>query len=145
MLPAPLLQVGGGYLADASSSAILPMVFSSLTLAPELPIGLDNRIWLGFSGGNEAGGNPVTLFGSGGWLCQGLIAGRPFDVLALGYGHSRFNQSLLAGLRPQSLLELNYSININSTLSLQPVLQWIQAPASIGSILALGLQLQLQF
>ncbi len=145
MLPAPLLQVGGGYLADASSGAILPMLFSSLTLAPELLIGLDNRIWFGLSGGNEAGGNPVTLFGSGGWLCQGLIAGRPFDVLALGYGRSSFNQQQLAGLRPQSLLELNYSININSTLSLQPVLQWIQAPANIGSILALGLQLQLQF
>lgn len=145
MLPAPLLQVGGGYLADDSSGAILPMLFSSLTLAPALPIGLDNRLWLGLSGGNEAGGNPVTLFGSGGWLCQGLIAGRPFDVLALGFGRSSFNQQLLAGLRPQSLLELNYSFNLNSSLSLQPVLQWIQAPAGIGPILALGLQLQLQF
>ena len=145
MLPAPLLQVGGGYVADDSRGVILPMLFGSLTLAPELPIGLDNRLWLGLSGGNEAGGNPVTLFGSGGWLCQGLIAGRPFDVLALGFGRSSFNQHLLAGLRPQALLELNYSFNLNSSLSLQPVLQWIQAPPGIGPILALGLQLQLQF
>jgi len=139
------LQVGGGYVAQASNNEILPMLFGSLTLAPQLPIGLDNRIWLGFNGGNEVGGNPVMLFGSGGWLCQGLIAGRPFDVLALGFGRSSFNQQLLAGLRPQSLVELNYSFNLNSSLSIQPVLQWIQAPASVGSILALALQVQLQF
>ena len=145
LLPPPLLQIGGGYLTDDSSGAVLPLGFSSLTLAPELPIGLDNRIWIGFSGGNEAGGNPVTFYGSGGWLCQGPLAGRPFDVLALGYGRSSFNQQLLAGLRPQSLLELNYSFNLNSSLSVQPVLQWIQAPPGIGSILALGLQVELQF
>ncbi|MFZ0406960.1 MAG: carbohydrate porin [Cyanobium sp.] len=145
LLPPPLLQIGGGYLTDEGRGAILPLGFSSLTLAPALPIGLDNRLWLGLSAGNEAGGNPVTLYGSGGWLCQGFIPGRPFDVLALGYGRSRFNQPLLAGLRPQSLLELNYSVTLNSSLSLQPVLQWIQAPAGVGSILALGLQLQLQF
>lgn len=145
LLPTPLLQVGGGYVADRSHRALLPMVFSSLTMAPELPIGLDNRLWLGLSGGDEAGGNPVTLFGSGGWLCQGLIKGRPFDVLALGFGHSSFNQQLLPALRPQALLEINYSYAINSSLSLQPVLQWIQAPAGVGTILALGLQWQLQF
>jgi porin len=145
MLPAPLLQLGGGYVAQASNNQFMPMLFGSLTLAPQLPIGLDNRIWLGFNGGNEVGGNPVTLFGSGGWLCQGLIVGRPFDVLALGFGRSSFNQQLLAGLQPQSLVELNYSFNLNSSLSIQPVLQWIQAPASVGSILALALQVQLQF
>ena len=145
LLPAPLLQVGGGYVADRSHRALLPLLFSSLTLAPELPIGLDNRLWLGLSGGDEADGNPVTLFGSGGWLCQGLIKGRPFDVLALGFGHSSFNQQRQPALRPQSLLELNYSYAINSSLSLQPVLQWIQAPVGVGTILALGLQWQLQF
>ena len=144
-LPAPLLQVGGGSIALSGSGEILPLLFSSLTLAPELPIGLDNRIWFGLSGGNDAGGNPVRFTGSGGWLCQGLIAGRPFDVLALGYGQSRFNQQLTAGLGPQSLLELNYSVAINSSLTLQPVLQWIQTAPGIGPILALGLQVELQF
>jgi porin len=47
------------------------------------------------------------LFVSGGWLSQGVIPGRPFDVLALGLGRSSFNSDVTTGLNPESLLELN--------------------------------------
>jgi porin len=92
--------------------------------------------------------NPNPLFVSGGWLSQGVIPGRPLDVLALGLGRSSFNSDVTTGLNPESVLELNYSAVINSTLSLQPFLQWVINPGGTGTtpnILALGLQLQLQF
>ena len=69
-------------------------------------------------------------------------------MLALGLGHSSFNSDVTTGLNPESLLELNYSAVINSTLTLQPFLQWVINPGGTGTtanILALGLQLQLQF
>jgi porin len=77
-----------------------------------------------------------------------VIPGRPLDVLALGLGRSSFNSDVTTGQSPESLLELNYSAVINSSLSLQPFLQWVINPGGTGTtanILALGLQLQLQF
>lgn len=147
-LPPPLFQIGGGYLNDQTNNTETPGMFSTLTLAAPTPLGLDNRFWVGFSNGLTTSTNPTPLFVSGGWLSQGVIPGRPLDVLALGLGRSSFNSAVMTGLNPETLLELNYSAVINSTLSLQPFLQWVINPGGTGTtanILALGLQLQLQF
>jgi len=147
-LPPPLLQIGGSYLNDQTNNVETPGIFSTLTLAAPTPLGIDNRFWLGISYGSIISTNPDPLFVSGGWLSQGIIPGRPLDVLALGLGRSSFNSEVNTGLNPESLLELNYSAVINSTLSLQPFLQWVINPGGTGStanILAMGLQLQLQF
>ena len=147
-LPPPLLQIGGGYLNDQTNNTETPGIFSTLTLAVPTPLGLDNRFWLGLSSGLTTSTNPNPFFVSGGWLSQGVIPGRPLDVLALGLGRSSFNSEVTTGLSPESLLELNYSAVINSTLTLQPFLQWVINPGGSGTtanILALGLQLQLQF
>jgi len=147
-LPPPLLQIGGGYLNDRTNSTVTPGLFSTLTLAAPTPLGIDNRFWLGVSSGHTSSTNPDPLFVSGGWLSQGVIPGRPLDVLALGLGRSSFNSDVTTGLNPESLLEVNYSAVINSTLTLQPFLQWVINPGGTGTtanILALGLQLQLQF
>ena len=147
-LPEPLLQIGGGYLNDQTNNTETPGIFSTLTLAAPTPLGLDNRFWLGLSSAMRTSTNPNPLFVSGGWLSQGVIPGRPLDVLALGLGRSSFNSDVTTGLSPESLLELNYSAVINSTLTLQPFLQWVINPGGTGTtpnILALGLQLQLQF
>ena len=147
-LPPPLLQIGGGYLNDRTNNNITPGVASTLTLAVPAPLGFDNRLWLGLSRTGESANNPSPLFVGAGWLSQGAIPGRPLDVLALGLGRTSLNRTVNPGLNPESLLELNYSAVINSTLTLQPFLQWVINPGGTGTtpnILALGLQLQLQF
>jgi len=147
-LPPPLLQIGGGYLKDQTNNSLTAGVASTLTVAVPTPLGFDNRLWLGLSRTGESANNPSPFFVSAGWLSQGAIPGRPLDVLALGLGRTSLNRTVNPGLNPESLLELNYSAVINSTLSLQPFLQWVINPGGSGTtanILALGLQLQLQF
>jgi porin len=89
----------------------------------------------------------VPLFLAGGWLNQGLLPGRPQDVLAVAYGYSRFNPRLQENGRGEGVLEVNYSWQVNSWLSLQPVVQLILQPDGRNGapILATGLGLSLQF
>ena len=147
MLPPPQIRLGGGYLASGSSGESNGSLYGTVTLASPLPLGLDNRFWLGVNTAVSGNTNPLPLFLAGGWLGQGLVPGRPLDVLALGYGRSSFNSKLNPGLT-EAVLELNYTFNLNANLSLQPVLQWVLNPDGSGQvddILAAGLQLQLQF
>lgn len=146
-LPPPLLQIGGGYLDNRSNNQLNTAIAATLTLEAPLPLGLDNRLWLGVNAGLEWDTNPVPLFLAGGWLSQGIIQGRPLDVLALGVGGSRFSPSLFPGQGSETVLELNYSWLVSANFSLQPVLQLILNPegSSADPILALGLGLTLQF
>ena len=149
-LPPPLLQIAGGYLDNRSSGNLDAAAAATLTLAAPLPLGLDNRLWLGVNAGLEWDTNPVPLFVGGGWLSQGLLPGRPLDVLALGVGSSRFQPSTApgtGGTAGETVLELNYSWLVNANLSLQPVLQLILNPdgRDAAPILAAGLGLTLQF
>ena len=147
-LPSPQVQLGGIYLTKDSSGKSNGSLYGTITMASPLPLGLDNRFWLGVKTAVSGDTNPVPLFLAGGWLGQGLVPGRPLDVLALGYGRSSFNSQLNPGLTAEAVLELNYSFNLTANLSLQPVLQWVLNPGGSGQvddILAAGLQLQLQF
>jgi porin len=146
-LPPPLLQIATGYIDNRSTGNVNGAVATTFTLAAPLPLGLDNRLWLGVNAGFEWDTNPVPLFLSGGWLSQGIITGRPLDVLAMGVGSSRFSPRLSPGQSSETVLELNYSWLVNANLSLQPVLQLILNPdgSSADPILAMGLGLTLQF
>jgi porin len=147
-LPSPQVQLGGVYLAKGSSVESNGSLYGTITLASPLPLGLDNRFWFGVKTAVSGDTNPVPLFLAGGWLGQGLLPGRPLDVLALGYGRSSFNSQLTPGLTAEALLELNYTFNLTANLSLQPVLQLVLNPGGSGQaddILAAGMQLQLQF
>jgi porin len=108
-LPPPLLQIATGFVDNRTSGNLDGAAAATLTLAAPLPVGLDNRIWLGVNAGFEWNSNPVPLFVGGGWLSQGLLPGRPLDVLALGVGSSRFSPGLDPGLSSETVLELNYS------------------------------------
>ena len=149
-LPAPLLQLGA-FTTTASSelypSGVNQGIYGSLTLSAPLAVGLDNRIWLGFNSGLNSTINPFPLAIMGGWLNQGLIPGRPFDVLAVGLGRTSFSPQLSPGTF-EGVVELNYAINLNAQLTLQPVIQWIINPgggnAGDGAI-AGGLQVSLSF
>ena len=146
-LPPPLLQIGGGYLDNRSNDTLNSFITATLTLASPLSVGLDNRLWLGVNAGFNWDTNPVPLFLGGGLLSQGVLPGRPLDVLALGVGSSRFSPTLSPGQGSETVLELNYNWLVNGNLSLQPVLQLILNPSGSNAepILATGLQLQLQF
>ena len=145
-LPPPLLQISTGYLDNRSTGNLNGVLAATFTIAAPLPLGLDNRLWLGVNAGFEWDTNPVPLFLGGGWLSQGIISGRPLDVLALGVGSSRFSPRLSPGQSSETVLELNYSWLVNANLSLQPVLQLILNPdgSSADPILAMGLGLTLQ-
>ena len=146
-LPPPLLQIASGYVDNRSTGNLDGAAMATLTMAAPLPLGLDNRFWLGVNAGFEWDTNPIPLFIGGGWLSQGLVPGRPLDVLALGIGGSRFSPSLSPGQSSETVLELNYSWLVNANLSLQPVLQLILNPdgSNTEPILAAGIGLQLQF
>jgi porin len=146
-LPPPLLQVASGYLDNRTSGHVDGATAATLTLAAPLPLGLDNRLWLGMSAGFDWTTNPVPLFLGGGWLSQGVLPGRPLDVLALGVGSSRFSPSLNPDQSSETVLELNYSWQLNGNVSLQPVLQLILNPDGRDRppILATGLGLEWQF
>ena len=158
MLPAPLLQVGAfntsvdfSSLVDSPTGAtplVNRVIYGSLTMPVTLPLGLDNRLWAGVNWGFDVSQNPTPLFVQGGWLCQGLIPGRPLDVMAFGIGRSGFSAVLLPQLSGTTPLELNYNIRINSRLSLQPVLQWFINPsgdAQVPNILAAAMQIAINF
>ena len=143
-----LVLLGVGYLASGRLGDSNGALYGTVTLAAPQPLGLDNRFWLGVNTAVSGDTNLVPLFLAGGWLGQGLVPGRPLDVLALGCGRSSFNSQLNPGLTAEAVLELNYSFNLTANLSLQPVLQWVLNPGGSGQvddILAAGLQLQLQF
>jgi porin len=151
LLPPPLLQLGGLAVLSDQAGGSTAAFTGSLTLAAPLPLGLDNRLWLGVNAGQERPDNKVPLFLAGGWLSQGPLPGRPRDVLAIGYGRSSLNQPAATGGgrndAHEAVLELNYRWQVNQRLSLQPVLQLLLHPdgRNADPILATGLGINLQF
>jgi porin len=146
-LPPPLLQISTGYDVNSRRGQLNASLASTLTLAAPLSVGLDNRFWLGVSAGSNWTFNPVPLFVGGGWLNQGIIPGRPLDVLAFGVGTSWFTPPGSPNKSTETVLELNYSWLVNGNVSFQPVLQLILNPdgSNKAPILAAGLGITLQF
>lgn len=139
MLPDGLLQLGG-FSGRGSGT------YASLTLPLELPIGLANRIWAAASVGLDPSSNPVPLYGQLGWLSQGVLAGRPRDVLAVGFGRSSLSPLVIGSY--EAVLEANYAMALGGGLTLQPGLQWIANPGGQGQlpgILAATVQLQFSY
>ncbi|MFM1813074.1 MAG: Carbohydrate-selective porin OprB related protein [Cyanobacteriota bacterium] len=144
-LPQPLLQLGA---LNTTGTDPNLAAYGTLTVAVPVPIGLDHRVWIGFNNGFTIENDPDPTFVGGGWLAQGLLPGRPLDVLAVGYGSTWFNSTLAPGLNPEMVLEINYTISLSSQFTLQPVLQWIVNPNGSNNrpaVVAAGLQLNLSF
>ncbi|MCP9848434.1 carbohydrate porin [Cyanobium sp. Morenito 9A2] len=138
-LPDGLLQLGG-YGGRGSGS------YAAITLPVGLPLGLANRLWAAASVGFDPATNPVPLYGQMGWLSQGVLPGRPADVLALAFGRSSFSPALRQSY--EAVLEANYHLALGGGLSLQPALQWIANPGGQGrvpGILAATVQVQLTY
>ena len=136
----------GGYSTSGSGDG--QGLYGVITLPVPAGPGLDQRLWLAASQATAAPNNPSPSYLAGGWLVQGILPQRPLDLLVLGVGSGGFNPSLQPGSGRETALELGYNVAVNSGLSLQPTVQWIVNPGGLGQvapILALGLQLTLQF
>lgn len=134
----------GGFVTSENGNA----VYGSLTLPSGLPLGLDNRIWLGGSYSPDASLDISPSFVGGGLVIQGPLASRPLDVMVLGIGRGGLSNQVLTSPY-EAMLELGYRIQFNQSLNLQPTLQWIFNPSGalqpVAGILAAGVQIQLNF
>ncbi len=144
-LPPPVMQLGALNTSTVQQGANR-VVYGALTLPVGLPFGLDHRLWAGVNVGLNPLGNSAPLFLSGGWAAQGLLPGRPYDVMALGLGRTSFGADTNPAQSYEGVIELNYNAALSRSLSLGPVLQVILKPGgggSVHSIVAAGLQFQL--
>jgi len=146
-LPAPRLQLGA-ITSNTGQQGFNRVVYGAVNLPLALPFGLDHRLWAGVNSGLDPARNNTPLVLSGGWVAQGIVPGRPFDVIALGLGRSSFGPVASPGQSYEGVVELNYNAVLNGNLSLGPVLQLILHPGGTGavpSIAAAGMQVQIAF
>jgi len=134
----------GGFITSESGDG----VYGSLTWRSGLPLGLDDRLWVGGSYTPDSAQVIATSFIAGGVVIQGPLPGRPLDVALLGIGRGGLSNQF--GTSPyEGMLELGYRIQFNQSLNLQPTLMWIFNPSgsteSVGDIFAAGMQIQLNF
>ena len=153
-MPAPLIQLGG-YISstnlDTNSNKNLGEgtnrgIYGTATWPIALPIGEENQIWISSSLSLDPDNNPLASYAAAGLLSQGILPGRPQDVLALGFNRSEFSRSIAPNQSYEAAIELNYKIQISERLQIQPLMQWIINPSGAGSrpaIWATGAQLNL--
>ena len=153
-MPAPLIQLGG-YISstnlDTNSNKNLGEgtnrgIYGTATWPIALPIGEENQIWISSSLSLDPDNNPLASYAAAGLLSQGILPGRPQDVLALGFNRSGFSRSIAPNQSYEAAIELNYKIQISERLQIQPLMQWIINPSGAGSrpaIWATGAQLNL--
>ena len=151
-LPKPLLQLGG-YMgttelktndAKQLGDGINNGIYGSIIWPVELPIGIDNRVWLSGTISTTPENNPLQSYAAGGWLSQGILPGRPLDVLALGLSLNNFSPTITPNKDYEGAIELNYTVQISDQVQFQPLMQWILNPSGTGSssgIWATGAQL----
>jgi porin len=144
-LPEGLLQAGAyGTSGDGYG------IYGTATWSLPLAIGRDHRLWMG---SNVSFNDPTDLsplFVGAGLISQGVLPGRPDDVLILGVGRSSLNPDQPTGQTStyEGLVELGYQLQLNPWLTLKPSLQWIVHPGPRGDlpgIFATGLEIGLQF
>jgi porin len=153
-LPGALFSLGG-YSTTQQAGGI----YGSATWRSGLPLGLDERLWIGGAWSPNDGGSIGPTFLAGGLVVQGPLPGRPMDVLVLGAGRAGLKPNLNAKLNAsrtgawrsayEGMVELGYQLQLNRSLGLQPSLQWIVNPSGadrpLPGILAAGLQLTFSF
>ncbi|MCP9858986.1 MULTISPECIES: carbohydrate porin [unclassified Cyanobium] len=143
-------QLPGGLLQVAAYAGTGPNrgLYGSATVPIHLPWGLDHRLWAAAAAGFDPATNPTPSYIGGGLVSQGVLPGRPFDLLMLGVARPGFSPTISPGLSHEGVVELGYQLRINQSFNLQPSLQWIVNPGGAGrvpGVFAVGLQLGLSF
>jgi len=143
-------QLPGGLLQLAAYAGTGPNrgVYGSATVPVALPWGLDHRLWGAAAAGLDTAANPTPSYIGGGLVSQGVLPGRPFDLLILGVARTGFSPITSPGLSHEGVVELGYKVQINQSFNLQPSLQWILHPGGAGrvpGVFAVGLQLGFSF
>lgn len=142
-LPGGMINVGG-FLTTESGDGM----YGTVTLRSGLPLGLDDRVWVGASYTPDSSEVIATSFIAGGIVIQGPLPGRPLDVAMLGIGRGGLSNQL-SNSPYEGMLELGYRVQFNESLNLQPTLQWIFNPSGaeqpVPGILAAGMQIELNF
>ncbi len=143
-------QLPGGLLQLAAYAGTGPNrgLYGSATVPVALPWGLDHRLWAATAAGFDTAANPTPSYISGGLVSQGVLPGRPLDLLILGVARTGFSPITQPGLSHEGVVELGYQIRFNQSFNLQPSLQWILNPGGAGRVpglFAAGLQLGFSF
>jgi porin len=143
-------QLPGGLLQLAAYAGTGPNrgLYGSATVPVALPWGLDHRLWAATAAGFDTAANPTPSYIGGGLVSQGVLPGRPLDLLILGVARTGFSPISQPGLSHEGVVELGYQMRINQSFNLQPSLQWILNPGAAGRVpglFAAGLQLGFSF
>lgn len=143
-------QLPGGLLQLAAYAGSGPNrgLYGSATVPVALPWGLDHRLWAATAAGFDSAANPTPSYLGGGLVSQGVLPGRPLDLLILGVARTGFSPITHPGLSHEGVVELGYQMRINRSFNLQPSLQWILNPGAAGRVpglFAAGLQLGFRF
>jgi len=143
-------QLPGGLLQLAAYAGTGPKrgLYGSATVPVALPWGLDHRLWAATAAGFDTAANPTPSYIGGGLVSQGVLPGRPLDLLILGVARTGFSPVSQPGLSHEGVVELGYQIRFNQSFNLQPSLQWILNPGGAGRVpglFAAGLQLGFSF
>jgi porin len=131
LLPKGLLQLGGYTTSNGNDGS---GINGSLSFSTGLPLGIDHRFWIGSNYSFNSSNDNTPTFVSAGFISQGLISSRPFDVFIVGLGKAGFASSLAPSKSYEGVIELGYQFQINPTLNLQPGVQWIINPGGAGNI-----------
>ncbi|MDM7952790.1 MAG: carbohydrate porin [Cyanobium sp. CZS 25K] len=143
-------QLPGGQLQLAAYAGTGPNrgLYGSASVPMALPWGLDHRLWAAAAAGFDTAANPTPSYVGGGLVSQGVLPGRPLDLLILGVARTGFSPISRPGLSHEGVVELGYQVRINQSFNLQPSLQWIVNPGGAGRVpglFAAGLQLGFRF
>ncbi|MCP9801597.1 carbohydrate porin [Synechococcus sp. RedBA-s] len=133
-------QLPGGQIQLAGYTGVgsIQGIYGQATVPISLPWGLDHRAWVATTYGGSANLNPNPTYIGGGLVSQGVLPGRPFDLMMIGVARAGFSPTLTPELSYEGAIELGYKFQINPSFSLQPTWLWILRPGGSGKVPGIG-------
>jgi porin len=143
-------QLPGGTIQLAGYAGVgsIQGMYGHANVPVSLPWGLDHRAWVATTYGGSANQNPNPTYIGGGLVSQGVLPGRPFDLMMIGVARAGFSPTISPERSYEGAIELGYQFRINSSFSLQPTWLWILRPGGSGTVPGIGsfgLQITLGF
>ena len=110
----------------------------------------DMGLWTRFGTSLDDDISTVTAYIEGGLVTQSPLAGRPDDLLGIGYFWTKFGDAYLGSksgvTSSESAVEMTYIASLNETVYIQPDVQWIfDAHDSKENVLVFGIRAGINF